>query len=113
MSDRLSPPNPDHLEKVTGRTQFITDIEVPGMLHGKVLRSTVPHAMIKSIDVSAALAIPGVVAVLTGADIVGLNHHWGPSLKDRPLIAIDRVVKDILQVRLKFVRFEKFTLSVR
>ncbi|HRF07647.1 MAG TPA: hypothetical protein PL193_03245, partial [Xanthobacteraceae bacterium] len=67
MSDRVSAPNPDHLEKVTGRAEYITDIEVPGMLHGKILRSTVPHAIIKSIDASAALAMPGVVAVLTGA----------------------------------------------
>jgi len=91
MSDRVSAPNPDHLEKVTGRAEYITDIEVPGMLHGKILRSTVPHALIKSIDASAALAMPGVVAVLTGADIAGLNNHWGLFLKDRPVIAIDRV----------------------
>lgn len=91
MSDRLSSPNPDHIEKVTGRAEFITDIEVPGMLHGKILRSTVPHATIKSIEASAALAIEGVVAVLTGADIAGLNNHWGLFLKDRPVIAIDRV----------------------
>jgi CO/xanthine dehydrogenase Mo-binding subunit len=84
-------PISDHLEKVTGRAEFISDVVVPGMLHGKILRSTVPHGIIKKIDTSAALAMPGVVAVLTGADVAQLNNHWGPSLKDRPLIAIDRV----------------------
>ncbi len=81
----------DYADKVTGRTEFVSDVEVPGMLHGKVLRSTVPHGIIKSIDVSSALAIPGVAAVLTGADVAALNNHWGLFLKDRPVIAIDRV----------------------
>jgi CO/xanthine dehydrogenase Mo-binding subunit len=54
--------------KVLGRAQYAGDIKVAGMLHGKVLRSPYPHARIISIDVSAALALPGVKAVLTGAD---------------------------------------------
>ena len=51
----------------------------------------IPHGLIRSIDVEAALATPGVVTILTGTDIAGLNEHWGLSLKDRPVIAIDRV----------------------
>lgn len=81
----------DYLEKVTGAAVYASDVTVPGMLHGKILRSPVPHARIKSIDVSGALALPGVKAVLTGADLAGTNTHWGLYLKDRPLIAIDRV----------------------
>jgi CO/xanthine dehydrogenase Mo-binding subunit len=81
----------DYLEKVTGEARFASDIVVPGMLHGRILRSTVPHAKIRNIDVSAALAMPGVVAVLTGADLPGINAHWGLYFNDRPVIAIDRV----------------------
>jgi len=79
------------VDKVTGRTEYITDVEVPGMVHGKILRSPHPHAVIKSIDATAALAIPGVIEVLTGADVASLNNHWGLFLKDRPVIAIDCV----------------------
>jgi CO/xanthine dehydrogenase Mo-binding subunit len=61
------------------------------MLQGKILRSPIPHGRIARVDASAALAMPGVVAVLTGEDIRDLNAHWGLYLKDRPLIAIDRV----------------------
>ncbi|MGE0804372.1 MAG: xanthine dehydrogenase family protein molybdopterin-binding subunit [Burkholderiaceae bacterium] len=82
---------PDYLEKVTGSAVFASDVEVPGMLHGRILRSPMPHARIRGIDVSAALAMPGVVAVLTGADLADLSSHWGLYLFDRPVIAIDRV----------------------
>lgn len=90
MSSRVSAPQPDYVDKVTGQTEYITDVEVPGMVHGKILRSPHPHAIIKSIDASAAMAMPGVIAVLTGADVASLNNHWGLFLKDRPVIAIDR-----------------------
>lgn len=82
---------PDYLEKVTGAAVYASDVVIPDMLHGRILRSPVPHARIRSIDVSAALAMPGVVAVLTGADLVDDDVHWGLYLKDRPIIAIDRV----------------------
>jgi len=84
----------DYLEKVTGAAQFASDLKIPGMLQGRVLRSPFPHARIRSIDTSAALAMPGVVAVLTGADVPllgGGQSHWGLYLKDRPVIAIDKV----------------------
>lgn len=84
-------PRIDSIEKVTGSAEYVSDVVLPGMLHGKILRSPHPHARIAGIDTSAALAMPGVVDVLTGADIAGLNAHWGLYLKDRPLIAIDRV----------------------
>ena len=58
----------DGLDKVTGRAQFGADYSLPGMLWGKVLRSPHAHARIRSIDVSAALALPGVHAVITGRD---------------------------------------------
>ena len=58
----------DGLDKVTGRAQFGADYSLPGMLWGKVLRSPHAHARIRSIDVSKALALDGVHAVITGAD---------------------------------------------
>ncbi|WP_382157945.1 xanthine dehydrogenase family protein molybdopterin-binding subunit [Hydrogenophaga sp. ANAO-22] len=87
-------PRADYLQKVTGTAVYASDVEVPGMLHGKILRSTVPHARIRRIDVSAALAMPGVVAVLTGddlKDLPGTEIRWGLSLRDRPVIALDKV----------------------
>ena len=58
----------DGVDKVTGRARYGADISLPGMLHAKVLRSPHAHARIKAIDSSAALALPGVKAVITGAD---------------------------------------------
>ena len=59
----------DGADKVTGRARYGADIHLPGLLHGKVLRSPHPHARIKSIDASRALARPGVKAVVTGAGL--------------------------------------------
>ncbi len=60
---------PDGVDKVTGRANYGADYQLPGMLHGYVLRSPHAHARIRSIDVSAALAMDGVFAVVTGADL--------------------------------------------
>ena len=58
----------DALPKVTGSAEFGADIDLPGLLQAKVLRSPHAHANIKSIDTTAAEALPGVEAVVTGAD---------------------------------------------
>src|SRR3954470_23996119 len=75
--------------KVTGAARYTADVRLPGMLYMAYTRSPLPHARILSIDTSAARALPGVHAVLTGADIacVGL----GRTLQDWPALAIDRV----------------------
>ena len=57
------------LAKVTGRAIYADDIALPRMLHGKLLRSPHAHARIRSIDVSAARALPGVHAIVTGRDL--------------------------------------------
>jgi CO/xanthine dehydrogenase Mo-binding subunit len=62
------PNRPDGVDKVTGRAQYGADMTAPGMLTGAILRSPHAHARIVSIDTSAAEAIPGVRAVVTGAD---------------------------------------------
>ena len=56
----------DGVDKVTGRANYGADFHLPGMLHGKVLRSPHAHARIRSIDTSAAAALDGVFAVVTG-----------------------------------------------
>src|SRR5919206_442776 len=65
----LSIPRPDGPEKVTGKVQYVADIRRRGLLHAKLLRSPHAHARITRIDVSRALALPGVRAVLTAADV--------------------------------------------
>lgn len=76
-------------KKVTGRTHFAADVELPGMLWGKILRSPHPHARIRRIDASAAWSVPGVKAVVTGQDSPG--HLMGKVLRDMPVLCWDRV----------------------
>lgn len=76
---------PDGLDKVTGRARFGADRHLPGMLTGAVLRSPHAHATIRSIDTSAAAAVPGVKAVITAADfpeITSEEAHAGESVVD-------------------------------
>jgi CO/xanthine dehydrogenase Mo-binding subunit len=77
--------------KMRGQAGFAGDVEVPRMLHGKVLRSDVAHARILGIETTEAEAMPGVESVMTGADLRGIDPYYGHALKDRPLLAIDRV----------------------
>ena len=63
------PVRPDGADKVTGKAHYSADINLPGLLHGKVLRSPHAHARIKSLDTSRAEAHPDVKAVITSADI--------------------------------------------
>lgn len=79
--------------RVTGRLPFAGDVIVRDMLHGQILRSPHAHARLLTIDPSRAERLPGVVAVLTGRDLVGsaIEPFYGPVLPDRPLVAIDRV----------------------
>ena len=63
------PVRPDGVPKVTGAAKFGADYYLPGMIYGKVLRSPHAHARIRSIDTSCAAALPGVKAVMTGADL--------------------------------------------
>ena len=81
----------DAAVKLRGEAQYVGDLVVPRMLHGKVLRSPFAHARLVSIDTSAADAIPGVVAILTGTDILDIDPYYGHAIKDRPIVAIDRV----------------------
>jgi len=84
----------DYQTKVTGRALYLADMQVPGMCHGKILRSPLPHARIKKIEAARALKIPGVLAVVTRDDIVhdeGIEPYYGPVFKDQTLVAVDKV----------------------
>ena len=61
-------PKLDAMDKATGRAEYGHDLRLPGMLHGKILYSGIPHARIVSMDVSRARRLPGVKAVITGAE---------------------------------------------
>ena len=65
---------------IQGKGTYVDDIKLPGMLFGDFVRSPYGHARIKSIDSSAALALPGVHAVLTAEDLKPLNLHYMPTL---------------------------------
>ncbi len=76
-------------EKVTGAAQYSGDVRLPGMLYGKILRSPYPHARIVRIDTSAAEAVPGVRAVVTGED--ARDRYYGKRLRDMPVLCWDVV----------------------
>lgn len=81
----------DAREKVTGRALYVGDMELPGMVWVKVLRSPHAHARILHLDASRAAAYPGVVGVLTRDDFGDIDPYYGPAFKDQPILAIDRV----------------------
>ncbi|HZD58675.1 MAG TPA: molybdopterin cofactor-binding domain-containing protein, partial [Anaerolineales bacterium] len=76
---------PDAVGKVTGEAKFTDDIRFEGMLFARVKRAGVPHAILRRIDVEKARALPGVMAVLTAADIPGENDH-GLVVYDWPVL---------------------------
>ena len=82
-------PRMDGGDKVSGRARYTDDLHRPGMLHAALLGSPYPFARIISSDITAALALPGVKAVLTGADIPA--NRWGGFINDETALAIDTV----------------------
>ncbi|HUH88579.1 MAG TPA: xanthine dehydrogenase family protein molybdopterin-binding subunit [Pusillimonas sp.] len=111
-------PQVNHQAKVLGRAQYAGDIKMPGMLHGAILRSPYAHARIVTIDTSAALALPGVKAVLTGNDAPATPWGGGPA-KERYILAkgvvrfageevaaVAAVTEDIARDALDLIRVE-------
>src|SRR6516225_1558612 len=80
-------------EKVTGRAEYTYVMRLPGMLTGKIFRSTVAHGRIKSIDTSAAERVAGVHRVVTAQDIrkVIPDPYYGPAFHDQPILAEGKV----------------------
>ncbi len=110
-------PKLDAVKKATGQAQYIQDVKVPGMLHAKILYSTVPHARIKTIDISKASRLPGVRAVITGDDVppgmrMGFYKDNPPlkagkvrSLRDE-VAAVAAVSEEVARQALKLIRVE-------
>ncbi|HCL42549.1 MAG TPA: xanthine dehydrogenase subunit D, partial [Pseudomonas sp.] len=90
FADRWQP-RPDAHSKARGEQRYPTDeLDWPGLLHGRILRSPYPHAQITGINVDAARKLPGVHAVITAADIPG-DNHYGIVFRDQPVFCTDRV----------------------
>jgi CO/xanthine dehydrogenase Mo-binding subunit len=83
-------PRTDGIPKTTGEFAYASDLWQAGMLWGHTVRSPHAHARIVEIDISQALGMPGVHAVLTHADVPG-QKHYGLEFPDQPVLAIDRV----------------------
>ena len=84
-------PRIDAYDKVTGRAAYVGDLEIPGMVHGLILRSPWPHARVLSIDASEAERLPGVLGVLTRDHLGGIDPYFGSVVRDRPIVAMDKV----------------------
>jgi CO/xanthine dehydrogenase Mo-binding subunit len=80
-------------EKVSGRAEYTHLMQLPGMLHAKIFRSTVAHGRIKSVDTSAARQVPGVYAVYTSEDVLKVipDPFYGPAFHDQPILAVGKV----------------------
>src|SRR6202023_2174853 len=85
-----STPKNNAYAAVTGAAQYADDIFLPRMIYGKMLRSTHPHALLKKVDCSRALALPGVIAAAAGGD-VPVRYGILPSSPDETVFAIDKV----------------------
>lgn len=80
--------------KVTGRAEYTHNIVLPRMLHAKIVRSSIAHGKLVSIDTSQARAMKGVHAVYTGADILAVipKPYFGPAFHDQPILALEKVI---------------------
>jgi len=83
-----------------GKGRYIDDIKLPGMLYLDIVRSPFAHARIKSINTEAALAVPGVLAVITGETLAQYNLHWMPTLMSdtQMVLPTDRVMYQAQEV---------------
>ena len=86
-----SVPRPDAASKVTGEVRYTSDLTVPGMCVGRLLRLPFPHARIRRVDASAARRMPGVVAVVTAEDLGEPVPRFGPLHPDQPVLASGRI----------------------
>ena len=91
------PIRPDGVDKVTGRARYGGDVKLSGLLHGVTVRSPHAHANIKSIDTTKALALPGVHAVITSADVDEIDHQMaelGEGMFDLHDLCINVMARD-------------------
>src|SRR4051812_48151091 len=83
----------DAWQKVTGQLPYALNVTFPGLAHASCVRSPLAHARVLRVDPARALALPGVIAVLTRDDLVDgrLAPYYGPAIKDQPIVAMDKV----------------------
>ncbi len=81
----------DAPDKVSGRAKYTADLRLPGMVYGKILRSSIPHGIIRRIDTRRARELPGVLAVITGADVPETRYGVSPARYDEHVLAKERV----------------------
>jgi CO/xanthine dehydrogenase Mo-binding subunit len=88
-----SVPRLEGRDKVTGRAEYTHTLRLPGMLHAKIFRSTVPHGRIRKVDTVAAMKVPGVAHVVTIDDVKKVlpNPYYGPAFHDQPILADGKV----------------------
>ena len=86
-------PRKEDARFIRGHGTYVDDVQLPGMLHGAVLRSPYAHARIVHVDTSAAEAHPKVKAVITGQTLAGLNLAWMPTISydTQAVLATDKV----------------------
>ena len=90
-SVKRSLPRVDAVAKVTGRALYTADIHLNNMVHGKILGAAVAHGIIRRIDTSKARRLPGVLAVITGADVPDVTYGVSPARYDENVLAKDKV----------------------
>jgi hypothetical protein len=85
---------------IRGQGNYVDDVSLPGMLYGDIVRSPYGHALIKNVDISEALKVPGVVAVITGKDLDAAGLAWMPTLSadTEAVLALDRVMYQMQEV---------------
>jgi xanthine dehydrogenase molybdenum-binding subunit len=116
-------PKKDAPEKASGKTRYVHDIDLPGQLHAKILRSTHVHAKIRSVDTSAARALPGVHAVITAADVpwqrpIGVAKDHLPLKRDvvrsprDEIAAVAAETEAIAQAALELIRVDYKPLPI-
>ena len=110
----------DAAEKLLGTGEFVDDMQIPGMLHGAVLRSEYPRALVKKIDITAAKRFPGVDAVLTAKDVPGerllghIVHDWPVMIAEGEetryvgdaLVVLAATTKEVARQALNLIRVE-------
>lgn len=92
IGERL--PVADAATRVRGTVRYALNSERSGMLVGAVVRSTQPHAILTSVDITRAARVPGVAAIVTRDDLgarSGFSPYFGPLVRDQPIVALDRV----------------------
>lgn len=111
---------PDVHAKVTGAAKYAEDFKVDGMLYGRLLTSPVPHARVRSIDTAAALAIDGVIAILTADDVPQMEGAQNPILTNNPryvgdpILAVAATTEQIAEDAIAAIRidFERLPFTV-